>query len=40
MRENVETFFAAKGFWKETLSLLSFDSLINLAEEYHFIVRN
>ncbi|MFS0591760.1 hypothetical protein AB1L05_09170 [Cytobacillus horneckiae] len=36
MMENVETFFAAKGFWKETC----FDSLMDLAEEYRFIIRN
>ncbi|WP_433956977.1 hypothetical protein [Cytobacillus horneckiae] len=40
MRNNLETFFEAKGFRKETLSLLSFDGLMDLAEEYHFIVRN
>lgn len=40
MQNNLEAFFAAKGFRKETLSLLSFDSLMDLAEEYHFIVRN
>ncbi|WP_276513913.1 hypothetical protein [Cytobacillus horneckiae] len=40
MRENLETFFVAKGFRKETLSLLSFDSLMDLAEEYYFIIRN
>ncbi|MED2940667.1 hypothetical protein ABFV99_25535 [Cytobacillus horneckiae] len=40
LQKNVETFLAAKGFRKETLSLLNFDSLMDLAEEYHFIIRN
>ncbi|NRG47338.1 hypothetical protein HRF87_21670 [Bacillus sp. CRN 9] len=40
LRNNLEAFFAAKGFRKGTLSLLSFDSLMDLAEEYHFIIRN
>lgn len=39
LRDNVETFFVAKGFRKETLSLLSYDNLMKLAEDYHFIKR-
>ncbi|MGG0889928.1 hypothetical protein [Cytobacillus horneckiae] len=40
MRDNVETFFVARGFRKETLSLLSYDNLMKLAKDYHYIKEN
>ncbi|NRG45137.1 hypothetical protein HRF87_10220 [Bacillus sp. CRN 9] len=39
VRQGVETFLISKGFNKDTLSILSYDNLMKLAEDYRFLKR-